>query len=89
MEKRAEQVAEAIEADVVQVVEVKGELVERRDSYASARAGKAQLLANTQADRHALEDHVASLEREQAAVLARLRGGSRRRRPDPPGLRAS
>ena len=56
---------------------VKGQLVERRDSYASARAGKAQLLANTQASRHALEDHVASLEREQAAVAApRLRGGS-------------
>ena len=76
LEKRAEEVAEAIEAEVVQVAAVKGELVDRRDSYASARAGKAQLLANTQADRHELEDHVASLEREQAAVLARLRGGS-------------
>jgi peptidoglycan DL-endopeptidase CwlO len=76
LEKRAEKVAEAIEAEVVQVAAVKGELVERRDSYASARADKAQLLANTQASRHELEDHVDSLQREQAAVLARLRGGS-------------
>ncbi len=76
LEKRAEEVAEAIEAEVVQVAAVKGELVDRRDSYASVRSQKAQLLANTQASRHELEDHVASLEREQAAVIARLRGGS-------------
>jgi murein DD-endopeptidase MepM/ murein hydrolase activator NlpD len=76
LEKRAEKVAAAIEAEVVQVQEVKGQLVERRDSYASARAGKAQLLANTRASRHELEDHVDSLEREQAAVLARLRSSS-------------
>ena len=49
LEKRAEAVAKAIEAEVVQVVQVKGELVSRRESYASARAGKAQLLANTRA----------------------------------------
>jgi murein DD-endopeptidase MepM/ murein hydrolase activator NlpD len=76
LEKRAEEVAAAIEAEVNQVVEVKGQLVARRENYASARAGKAQLLANTQASRHEIEDHVDSLEREQAAVLARLRGGS-------------
>jgi murein DD-endopeptidase MepM/ murein hydrolase activator NlpD len=74
LEKRAEEVARAIEAEVAQVAAVKGQLVDRRDSYAQARAGKSQLLANTRADRHALEEHVASLEREQAAVLARLRG---------------
>jgi murein DD-endopeptidase MepM/ murein hydrolase activator NlpD len=76
LEKRAEAVAKAIEAEVVQVVQVKGELVSRRESYASARAGKAQLLANTRASRHELEEHVESLEREQAAVLARLRSSS-------------
>lgn len=76
LEKRAEEVARAIEAEVAQVAAVKGQLVDRRDTYAAARADKAQLLANTQSDRHALEDHVDSLEREQAAVLARLRGSS-------------
>jgi peptidoglycan DL-endopeptidase CwlO len=76
LEKRAEKVAEAIEAEVVEVAAVKGELVDRRESYASARAEKAQLLSNTRASRAELEDHVHSLEREQAAVLARLRGSS-------------
>ena len=71
LEKRAEEVAKAIEAEVAEVAAVKGQLVERRDSYASARARKAQLLANTRADRQALEEHVEALEREQAAVLAR------------------
>jgi murein DD-endopeptidase MepM/ murein hydrolase activator NlpD len=76
LEKRAEEVARQIEAEVNQVVEVKGQLVARRESYAAARADKSQLLSNVQASRHELEDHVASLEREQAAVLARLRGSS-------------
>ena len=76
LEKRAEEVARQIEVEVAQVAAVKGQLVDRRDSYTSARAGKAQLLANTREGRQALEDHVASLEREQAAVLARLRGSS-------------
>jgi peptidoglycan DL-endopeptidase CwlO len=76
LEQRAQKIAEQIEAEVNQVVEVKGQLVARRENFAEARAGKSQLLANVQASRHEIEDHVASLEREQAAVLARLRGGS-------------
>ena len=74
LEKRAEEIAREIERDVAQVAAVKGELVVRRDRYASVRAEKAELLSNTRADRHALEEHVAALEREQSAVLARLRG---------------
>ena len=73
LEKRAEEVAKVIEAEVA---DVKGQLVERRDSWASARAGKSQLLTNTRADRQALEEHVAALEREQAEVTARLAGTS-------------
>jgi murein DD-endopeptidase MepM/ murein hydrolase activator NlpD len=76
LEQRAEKIAAQIEAEVNQVVEVKGQLVSRRENFASARAGKAQLLSNVQASRAEIEDHVASLEREQAAVLARLRGSS-------------
>jgi murein DD-endopeptidase MepM/ murein hydrolase activator NlpD len=76
LEKRAEEVARAIEAEVAEVAAVKGQLVERRNSYASVRAGKSELLANTRADRHALEEHVEALEREQSAVLARLQGPS-------------
>ena len=74
LEKRAEEIARQIERDVAQVAAIKGELVVRRDRYASVRAEKAELLSNTRADRHALEEHVAALEREQSAVLARLRG---------------
>ena len=76
LEKRAEEVARAIEAEVIEVAAVKGQLVDRRDSYASARSGKYQLLTSTRADRHELEDHVESLEREQAAVIAKLQGPS-------------
>ena len=76
LEQQAEEVARAIEAEVQQVAAIKGQLVERRDSYASARAGKFELLASTRAGRHALEEHVESLEREQSAVLARLQSSS-------------
>jgi murein DD-endopeptidase MepM/ murein hydrolase activator NlpD len=76
LERRAQEVAEAIEAEVNQVVEVKDQLVDRRARYASARAEKSQLLANTRADRRELEDHVRGLEREQSAILARLQGSS-------------
>jgi murein DD-endopeptidase MepM/ murein hydrolase activator NlpD len=74
LEKRAEEIARQIERDVAQVAAIKGELVVRRDRYASVRAEKAELLSNTRADRQALEEHVVALEREQSAVLARLRG---------------
>jgi murein DD-endopeptidase MepM/ murein hydrolase activator NlpD len=76
LEKRAEEVARAIEAEVAEVAAVKGQLVDRRDSYASARSGKYSLLTSTRADRHELEDHVESLEREQSAVIAKLQGPS-------------
>jgi murein DD-endopeptidase MepM/ murein hydrolase activator NlpD len=72
LEKRAEEVARAIEAQVEEVAAVKGELVNRRDRYASARAEKNELLAGTRADRRELEDHVHALEREQSAIIARL-----------------
>jgi len=76
LEKRAEELAEAIEDEVAEVARIKGQLVDRRDSYASARAGRSELLANTRADRAELESHLKSLEREQAAVLARLQSSS-------------
>jgi murein DD-endopeptidase MepM/ murein hydrolase activator NlpD len=74
LEKRAEEVARAIEAEVREVVQVKGQLVDRRETYAAARSDKQSALATTRADRHELEEHVESLEREQTAILARLQG---------------
>ena len=76
LEQRAQEVARAIEAQVNEVAAVKGQLVDRRDRYASARAEKAELLQRTRADRHELEEHVESLEREQSAILARLQRSS-------------
>jgi murein DD-endopeptidase MepM/ murein hydrolase activator NlpD len=76
LEKRAQEVAEAIEAEVNEVVAIKGQLVDRRARYAEVRADKAAVLADTRAERHELEAHVAALEREQSTVLARLQGSS-------------
>jgi murein DD-endopeptidase MepM/ murein hydrolase activator NlpD len=76
LEREAERVAGEIEARVAEVAAVKGQLVDRRTRWESARSEKAGLLANTRADRRVLEDHLAALEREQSAVLARLRGPS-------------
>jgi peptidoglycan DL-endopeptidase CwlO len=76
LEKRAAEVAQAIEQEVKQVESVKVELVDRRDRFAAVRSEKAGLLASTRESRHALEDHVDSLEREQSAILAKLRSSS-------------
>jgi murein DD-endopeptidase MepM/ murein hydrolase activator NlpD/outer membrane murein-binding lipoprotein Lpp len=76
LEKRAQEVARAIEGQVQEVVSVKTQLVGRRDSFASVRADKASLLASTRASRQGLEEDVASLQKEQAAIIARLQGSS-------------
>jgi murein DD-endopeptidase MepM/ murein hydrolase activator NlpD len=76
LEKRAAEVAQAIEQEVKQVESVKVELVDRRDRYAAVRSEKSGLLASTRESRHELEDHVDSLEREQSAILAKLQGSS-------------
>src|SRR5215216_4252872 len=72
LERRAQDVARAIEGQVQQVVSVKSELVDQRNSYQAVRADKAQLLASTRSSRHDLEAHVEALEREQSAIVARL-----------------
>jgi peptidoglycan DL-endopeptidase CwlO len=76
LERRAEQVAASIESEVRRVEAVKGQLVDRRERYQEVRADKSSMLASTRADRHELEDHVHALEREQAAVMARLQRAS-------------
>ena len=76
LEKRAEIVAEQIEDEVNQVVEIKGQLVDRRTRYADARSEKATALASTRDDRRVLEGHLEALEREQARVTAALQSSS-------------
>jgi murein DD-endopeptidase MepM/ murein hydrolase activator NlpD len=76
LERRAQEVARAIEGQVQEVVAVKGNLVDRRNSFQSVRADKAALLASTRSSRQELEEHVDALEREQSAILAKLQGSS-------------
>ncbi len=76
LEKRAAEVARAIEQEVTQVEAVKVDLVDRRDRFAAVRSEKAGILASTRASRHELEEHVDALEREQSAILAKLQGSS-------------
>ena len=76
LEKRAAEVARAIEQEVKQVEAVKVDLVDRRDRFAAVRSEKAGILASTRASRHELEEHVDALEREQSAILAKLQGSS-------------
>jgi murein DD-endopeptidase MepM/ murein hydrolase activator NlpD len=76
LEARAEAVAKEIEGEVAQVVQVKGNLIDRRDQFASVRADKAEMLVSTRASRQSLEEDVASLQKEQSAILAKLQGSS-------------
>ena len=72
LEKRAKVIANEIEGQVVQVMNVKNQLVDRRGRYADARSDKSSLLARTRDDRKELEGHLVALEREQRRVLAAL-----------------
>jgi murein DD-endopeptidase MepM/ murein hydrolase activator NlpD len=76
LERRQQRVAAAILARRNQVAAVKGRLVDRRDDYAVVRGRKLRALSAVREDRHALEGHIASLEREQARVTASLRSTS-------------
>ena len=76
LEKRAAEVAQAIEQEVKQVESVKVDLVDRRDNYAAARSDKSAVLASTRQSRQSMEGDLAALEKEQGAILAKLRSSS-------------
>jgi peptidoglycan DL-endopeptidase CwlO len=76
LEDQAERVEQQIETRVNEVAAVKGQLVDRRDRYQSARGDKAAILAHTRDVRRTMESDLASLEREQSAIQARLQGPS-------------
>jgi murein DD-endopeptidase MepM/ murein hydrolase activator NlpD len=76
LEERSRKVAESIEIQRDQVVQVKGQLVDRQDRWRDVRGQKSTVLASTQSSRHELEDHLKSLQKEQAQVAARLAGSS-------------
>ena len=72
LEARGQRVAATILARRDQVAAVKGELVDRRDSYAAVRSDRKDSLVAVRASRKETEAHLAGLEKEQAAVQARL-----------------
>jgi murein DD-endopeptidase MepM/ murein hydrolase activator NlpD len=74
LETRQRDVTAVVARRHEEVVQVKDQLVSRRQDYSGARATKREALVSTRSDRHALEDHLASLEREQAKIAARLAG---------------
>jgi peptidoglycan DL-endopeptidase CwlO len=80
LEERLRKVAAAVARRAAEVDAIKDRLVERQQEFQGARAVKANALANTRAHRHDLEGDLRALEKEQAAVLARLQsaqgGGS-------------
>jgi murein DD-endopeptidase MepM/ murein hydrolase activator NlpD len=76
LEQRQKEVTAIVARRHQEVVEVKDNLVQQREQVADVRATKHQALVSTREDRKALENHLASLEKEQAKIQARLAGGS-------------
>lgn len=73
LEARQQRVTETILRRRNEVASVKGELVDRRENYRSARSSKNRVLASVREDRQHLEGDLAALEKEQAKVAAALR----------------
>jgi murein DD-endopeptidase MepM/ murein hydrolase activator NlpD len=72
LEERQRQVTALVARRHQEVVEIKEELVRRRDEFQDVRSDKHQALVSTRADRRHLEDHLVALEKEHAQVQARL-----------------
>ena len=74
LEDRQREVTALVARRHQEVVDIKDRLVDRRQQYEGVRADKHQALVSTRDDRQELEGHLASLEKEQAKVQARLAG---------------
>ena len=73
LEERKQAAADAILAQKNQVSQARAQLVERQGALADQRAKRRTVLASVQDDRHGLEGDLRTLQREQAAVQARIR----------------
>jgi murein DD-endopeptidase MepM/ murein hydrolase activator NlpD len=76
LEERKQAAADAILAQKNQVAQARAQLVERQGALADARAKRRTVLASTRDHRANLEGDLRALEREQAAVQARIRAAS-------------
>ena len=72
LEDRQRRVTAEVDRRLREVESVKGELVDRRDDFAAVRDQKQSALASTREERHDLEGDLRALEKEQAAVLAKI-----------------
>jgi murein DD-endopeptidase MepM/ murein hydrolase activator NlpD len=80
LEERQRDVTAEVARRAAEVDAIKDRLVDRREEFQGARAVKTHALQSTREQRHDLEGDLAALEKEQAAVLAKLQsaqgGGS-------------
>ncbi|MDX6642267.1 MAG: hypothetical protein QOD76_229, partial [Solirubrobacteraceae bacterium] len=76
LEETQRRITKQIEAKRNEIAGIRGSLVSKRESYASARADKESALDQTRAQRHQAQEDLASLEAEQARVQAQLSGGA-------------
>jgi murein DD-endopeptidase MepM/ murein hydrolase activator NlpD len=76
LQRRAQAVADSIEQRRNQVIQVKSDLVDRRDRYARARAQRASALAVTRSQRQHLEEDVRAMQAQQARIQARLQAAA-------------
>ncbi len=72
LEERQRKVTAEVARRAAEVDAIKDRLVDRQQEIVGARAVKSDALATTRAHRHDLEGDLAALEKEQAAVLAKI-----------------
>jgi peptidoglycan DL-endopeptidase CwlO len=72
LEERQRQVTAVVARRAQEVAAIKGSLVDRQQQYKTVKDGKTQALVSTRHQRRDLEGDLAALEKEQAAVLAKL-----------------
>ena len=72
LEDRQRRVTAEVDRRLKEVTTIKGQLVDRREDYQAVKDRKLRVLVSTRTDRQGLEGHLASLEREQAAIQAQL-----------------
>ena len=76
LERRQQRVTAIVLAHRNEIAQVKQALIDTRVGYQNTQEGKARALASVREDRAHLEDHVDALEKEQAAVRAKLAAAS-------------
>ncbi len=74
LEDRQRKVTAEVAQRAADVAAIKDRLVGRQQEFQGVRDQKQQVLVSTRADRRELEGHLAALEKEQAAVQAKLAG---------------